>query len=100
MRHFDTRLKAYYGTFERRARSLLDAIAEAEEPCPFGVLLERLQGVAGEAAITIDQDEVASLLRRLMLDHYLVAAETTPRRYEFRFPLLRRWWRISRRIDL
>ena len=99
MRHFNTRLKAYYGQSEHRARALLDAVAEAQGPCPFDVLLARLQAIAGDALTAIEPHELSGLLRRLMLDHYLVEPETAPSYYEFRFPLLRRWWRIERRID-
>lgn len=97
MRHFDNRLDAYYGKSEHHARAILDMLAAAPGPCGFDALLERLPAAAG-ALPAIDKHELGKLLRKLMLDHYIAEPPDALNHFAFRFVLLRRWWRIERRI--
>lgn len=92
MRHFERRLGAYYGNQAASARLLLDGIAQMDGASD----LSAVEEMAANGAPELDRHELLDLLRKLMLDHYLVE---TPEGYTFKFPLLERWWFLYRKLD-
>jgi hypothetical protein len=91
--HYRSRIKAYYkkGTNARLVGLILDTLATAEEPLAVPQLQTAINGVA---AGFDDRDELVRVLRLMERDHYLV--RDTGGRIGFRFPLIRRWWKLDR----
>jgi len=97
MRHFKTRLRTYYGKWEKAAAAVLDTLAESNEPLPLGVLQDALRAsVQTPAGTDIDRHATLHLLGNMMRDHYLGQEDGPDRRYRILFPLIQRWWRIER----
>jgi len=94
MRHFLERLDIYYTTDERPfALSFLDILAMSDQPLIFGELFNRLK-----SQMETDNKEMAlSMLTLLQRDHYII--QNTDGTYQFRFPLIKRWWRLQRGDD-
>jgi hypothetical protein len=95
MRHFNTRLRAYYGEWEHTARAVLDKIA-AEGECTFVGLYDCVSTHPKTPEDASDRQVTLDLLRKLSLDHYIVEFPTGSRRYRFKYTLLQRWWHIER----
>jgi len=100
MRHFQTRLKAYYGRWEKASAVVLDTLSASEESLPFNALISAVRA-HGQLPpdIALDDEAMRKLLRNLMRDHYLIQEADGARRYSIQFPLMRRWWRIDRGIE-
>lgn len=100
MRHFRTRLKTYYGKWEKAAGAVLDTLAASDTPLPLSALHDAVRA-SNQAPAEVDQDSHATLnlLRNLMRDHYLTQEDGAERRYLILFPLIRRWWRIERGME-
>lgn len=91
LRYYHERIDTYYLPGERTlARRLLDRLALGE-PMSFKALLD--PGDAGEA----HREEVRRLLDTIQRDHYVV--QDADGRYRFRFPLIRRHWRLHRGLS-
>jgi hypothetical protein len=95
MRHFNTRLKAYYHDWEHTARAILDKIC-AEGECAIAELHECVRVNPHTPKDAFDTQATVDLLRKLSLDHYIVERPTGSRRYRFKFALLQRWWHLER----
>ena len=91
MRHYRERLRPYYGKNETLALALLDALAPEPEGLEFTALIHRLRA----ACPGFDEEEARRLLSSLEQDHYLRRSHG---RHVFRFPLIRRWWCLSRSL--
>lgn len=88
--HYRERIPLYYGEDRKAVALILDELADKREASSVEDLFAMLKG-----AITFDDRE--RLLRLLSLmerDHYLKRDQDG--RYRFRFPLIRRWWKINR----
>lgn len=91
-RYYRTRLSTYYKHNEERiALAALDALASAQEPLPFGQLLNLIR----HQMPTADEEPVREVLHLLQRDHYLARREKDGG-YEFRYPIVRRWWNFDR----
>jgi hypothetical protein len=91
LRHFRTRINQYYGEARRTAvLTILDFLAVAENPLPISELLNSLKSQLG----AVDRESMLQLLTLLQRDHYTARNEEGA--YFFRFPLIKRWWRIDR----
>ena len=93
LRHFSDRVRNYYEADEwPLVFAMLDAIAAADSPMPFPALFEDLKS----AAVIQDKEKekILVLVELLQQDHYLV--KDARGRYDFRFPLIKRWWRLHR----
>ncbi|MCA9110499.1 MAG: hypothetical protein KDA52_11150 [Planctomycetaceae bacterium] len=92
LRHYRDRLKTYYPNDEKVALAILDAQATADAPQSVDQLFE---AVKSQETFT-DRDHLLDLLRMMDQDHYL---KRTADGYQFRFPLIGRWWRMDRALS-
>lgn len=92
MRHYRERIDLYYPESQRPlVLTLLDTLAD-EEPLSFVALFDRLK--ARREVSDEEAEHVRDVLTLLQRDHYV---EIDPEDgYRFRFPLIRRWWRMNR----
>ena len=105
LQHYRKRLNQYYG--EDRlpvVLALLDDVAAVDEPLSFDQIRSRLganlQPDASDTAgrvLTGDTESLRDLLLLLQRDHY-IQRRPEDGRYQFRFRLIRRWWRLSRSL--
>ncbi len=91
--HYRTRIPAYYkkGTNAQLVGLILDVLATAKKPRTVSQLQSAIKGMA---AGFDDRDELVRVLRLMERDHYIL--RDTDGRIQFRFPLIRRWWRLDR----
>lgn len=90
LRHYRERISTYYPSDQRTVLLVLDHLAVEKETCSVNELLDMLKRV-------IPFDDREALLRILSLmerDHYLKREDSGA--YRFRFPLIRRWWKLNR----
>jgi hypothetical protein len=93
MRHFRTRIDTYYLPEERPyALGLLDILAGSDEPLSFDKLFNLLK----TRIVTEDTEMARQVLTLIQLDHYIT--RNMDGAYIFRFPIIRRWWRLERGI--
>ena len=91
LRYYHERIDTYYLADERPiALALLDALALADAPLSFKEVEER---IASEPAAG-DKDRVRQVLTLVQRDHYVV--QERDGHYRFRFPIIRRHWRLYR----
>lgn len=92
--HYRDRIGIYYPEADdaRLVRLVLDDLALSSEPRS---VRELVAAVNAQTAVS-DRDRLLTILRLLERDHYL--QRTPDGRYAFRFPLIRRWWRLDRGI--
>lgn len=93
MRHYDTRLDGYYGDNAPLARQIIDAFALAADGLTMSQLEHQLAAV--ELPRRPSRDDLLAMLYRLESDHYLTRIGNLDR---MATPLLRRAWRIQRRL--
>ena len=91
--HFRTRIGIYYpkGNDSKIVLHILDALACVDKP--FGVN-ELYHVVNSQTKLLADIESLRELLKFMHRDHYL--KRTSSGEYEFRFPLIRRWWKLDR----
>jgi hypothetical protein len=91
MNHYYERISSYYTEQEQPlALGLLDILATLNQP----IRLDDLFNLLKSRIVTEDKEKVRSMLTLLRRDHYINL--TTDGTYEFRFPLIKRWWRMNR----
>ena len=88
--HYRDRMQEYYPETWQLALDLLDAIAGAKAPLTF----DQVTNLARHARTDVDAEAVRHLLKLLRRDHYLQLAEDGT--YDFKFSLIKRWWRLDR----
>lgn len=102
LRHYDERLKEYYGENYRFYQIILDTLAQEEQGLDYKKLHNLL---LSSPALTNNQRLMDHLntenflldaLRLLAADHYLTK-EPTNGTYDFSFSLIKQWWRIHRK---
>ena len=94
--HYRTRLSSYYPNNDdaKNVAVILDAIS-AESTAGDSLSVDAIFERAFERGATVsDRDELLRLLRLLDADHYLSRGGDGG--YRFRFPLIRRWWKLDR----
>ncbi len=85
------RIDTYYTPTERPfALNLLDALATSDRPLAFDELFNRLKS----RVVTEDSETVRDVLCSLQDDHYISRGQDGT--YQFRFSIIRRWWRLER----
>jgi len=95
MRYYRDRIDIYYPHDEARderkfALGLLDILSASDEPLAFHDLFNLLKS----HIITEDMEMARHVLTLLQRDHYVVLQDDGA--YRFRFPLIKRWWRLNR----
>jgi hypothetical protein len=91
-RYYRERLDVYYAPEERGiALAALDALANSDQPQVFGDLLNLVRHRCPEAT----SESVRDTLNLLSKDHYISRPDAT-RRYGFRYPIVRQWWKSER----
>jgi hypothetical protein len=88
--HYRERLAEYYPQTWESALVLLDAIAGAD--APLGT--EDVTNLARHARVDVQDEAVRDLLKLLRRDHYLQLNRDGA--YDFKFALIKRWWRLDR----
>lgn len=104
MEHFRERLDIYYHEtvmdannrpmpLSAIARCILDHFALADDPQS----IEQVwTAVCGQLSLT-DRQCVVRLLSSLGQDHYLIC--DTLKRYSFRFPMIKKWWKVAQGLE-
>ncbi|MCC6159696.1 MAG: hypothetical protein IT350_16710 [Deltaproteobacteria bacterium] len=94
-RHYSDRIEQCY-TFHPDASvvatEILNTVARAEKPVSEGDLHDDVSARVRPGT----EAEFRKCVEMLVTDHYLVLAEDSPRRYAFKYGLIRRWWRVNR----
>lgn len=94
LQHYRERISNYYQQDNEPAvLGILDGVAVRREPASINVILAELKS----SGVFIDREKLISLLRLVEQDHYLARNELG--HYQFRFPLLKRWWLLSRGLE-
>lgn len=88
--HYRERIPIYYRGAENAVCLILDELAVRPGTASVNKLLKMLKG----ASSFDDRERLLHLLALMERDHYLKRDDGG--RYHFRFPLIRRWWKISR----
>lgn len=92
--HYRTRIPIYYGKDdESPVLGLLDSVAVRSGPVSINELLAELKGMG----ILSDRERLLQLLKSVEQDHYL--SRDGQGDYRFKFPLLQRWWKLSRGLS-
>ena len=91
--HFRTRIGIYYpkGNDAQLVLLILDTLATTDQPLGVNALQK---AVDSQTDALRSPEHLRDLLKLLHRDHYV--SRTTAGEYEFRFPLIRRWWKLDR----
>lgn len=91
--HFRTRIGTYYKDPQdaELVRLILDCLAPDTTPISINKLHSQIE-VKSEAHC--DRERLLKMLQLMGRDHYL--SRTREGEYQFRFPLIRRWWKLDR----
>jgi hypothetical protein len=92
LRHYRERIPVYYGEDEGAVCHLLDELACRGAAASANDLLAHLKAVSSFD----DRERLLRLLSLMEQDHYLTRDINGA--YDFRFPLIRRWWKINRAL--
>ena len=94
--HFRNRLPSYYpdGDDAKNVERVLDVLALTTKPADPISVDDILARLSTRGSSVKDRDDLLRLLRLMDADHYL--SRDTEGGYRFRFPLIRRWWRLDR----
>jgi len=88
--HYRERIPIYYPGDKKTVLLILDELAARKPESSIDELLAMLKG----ASTFDDREHLLRLLSLMERDHYLKRNEDG--RHRFRFPLIRRWWKINR----
>ena len=89
--HYRERIPIYYGDVAAPlVLRILDELALAEAPMPVSDLITLLK----QSDSFGDRNGLLELLKLLAKDHYLI--RDVDGSYQFRFPLVQRWWKLDR----
>jgi hypothetical protein len=105
LQHYRDRLEQYYGADRVPVvLSLLDQLAAANGSLAFDALLSSLSihvsvndGESARRILAGDRELLRRVLGLLQRDHY-VQKSPDDGAYAFRFPLIKRWWRLHRNL--
>lgn len=89
--HYRSRIGDYFPKETAFVLAILGALAAGDTPLALDAVLAVLKA---QDAQFDDRNKLLTLVRLLERDHYL--ARTKEGHYHFRFPLIRRWWRLDR----
>lgn len=92
LNHYQERIPVYYGDDASVVISILDHLCLKDVFVTLDNLLSELKKVSAFS----DREKLLSLVKLLVQDHYLT--RDTQGAYGFRFPLIKRWWKLSRSL--
>ncbi|MFN7291870.1 MAG: hypothetical protein ACK5YR_06000 [Pirellula sp.] len=94
--HYRNRLSTYYpdGDDARNVAIILDVLTINPDPADPLSVDEIFKYVTDRGSRLKDRDDLLRLLRLMDADQYL--SRETEGGYRFRFPLIRRWWKLDR----
>ncbi|WP_372721233.1 hypothetical protein [Novipirellula sp.] len=94
--HYRTRLSTYYpdGNDANDVACILDVLALTNDSAVSHSVEEILEEAFNRGSSITDRNNLLRLLRLMDADHYL--SRDTKGGYRFRFPLIRRWWKLDR----
>jgi hypothetical protein len=93
MAHYLKRIENYYGVANSVVvRSILDIVAEQQQPILTKDIIKMVQGADGEP---VAEEGIRNLLKLLEQDHYL-SKDPIDLKYQFRYSLIRRYWQSQR----
>lgn len=94
--HYRTRLSTYYPDNDdaRNVAIVLDVIATTDSPAESFSVARILDESLQRGSSVRKRDDLLRLLRLMDADHYL--SRDADGGYRFRFPLIRRWWKLDR----
>ena len=94
--YYRNRLSTYYpdGDDARNVAIILDVLTINPDPADPLSVDEIFKYVSDRGSRLKDRDDLLRLLRLMDADHYL--SRETEGGYRFRFPLIRRWWKLDR----
>ena len=94
--HYRTRLATYYpdGNDADNVAVILDVLVLTDDPADTLTVDAILAAVSDRGANVADRNDLLRLLRLMDADHYL--SREADGGYRFRFPLIRRWWKLDR----
>jgi hypothetical protein len=92
--HYLERIEIYYRDRKRAVYCILDELAVSEKDLSVNMLSDALKKTDDFG----DREELLKILRLMRQDHYLSMSEKGE--YSFCFPLIRRWWILSRGLDV
>jgi hypothetical protein len=86
----------FFGTSKKvhSTQEFADVLALTVEPTNALSVNEILERLTERGLASTDRDDLLRLLRLMDADHYLV--RDIDGGYRFRFPLIRRWWKLDR----
>ncbi|MFV2044149.1 MAG: hypothetical protein ACC700_13075 [Anaerolineales bacterium] len=91
LKHYSDRIPTYYGKDNEKAvLGILDGVADRTKAISVNELLAELKSTG----TLDDREQLVNLLRLTEQDHYL--SRNRDGHYQFQFPLLQRWWKLSR----
>lgn len=88
--HYRERISTYYPNDKGAVCLILDHLAVNEGSISVGALLAMLKG----SSAFDDRERLLRIISLMERDHYLKREEDG--RLQFRFPLIRRWWKLNR----
>jgi hypothetical protein len=88
--HYRERISIYYPDDKKSVLLILDQVAVNPDSTPVAQVLAMLKG----SSQFDDRDRLVQLLSLMERDHYLKRDEGG--HYQYRFPLIRRWWKLNR----
>ncbi len=93
--HFRTRINTYYQDPKdaELVRLILDCLAPNVIPASLNDMHGRIEARLEEH---LDRERLLKVLRLMGRDHYL--SRNPEGAYQFRFPLIRRWWKLERGV--
>jgi len=94
--HYRTRLATYYpdGNDADNVAVILDVLVLTDTPAHALTVDAILAAVSDRGANVADRNDLLRLLRLMDADHYF--SRDADGGYRFRFPLIRRWWKLDR----
>jgi hypothetical protein len=94
LHHYTDRVATYYGEEHKKSvLGILDTLALQADSISVNGILTELKSMG----VLDDRDLLIELLKLIEQDHYL--ARNHEGRYEFQFPLLKRWWTLARGLE-
>jgi hypothetical protein len=88
--HYRNRIPEYYGQNEDLVLTILNVLAKADRPLKVDEIINQ----ANAQASFNDKKRLRNVLGLMEDDHYIKQDEVSGG-HEFRFPLVKRWWRIK-----